>query len=63
MVGTHWGNAAIQPSSTRIVSHHTEQSESGESPQVFGSEEGAGAINTASLIEDIRYFQEAALGY
>ena len=53
----------IQPSSTEIVSHHMEQSESGESPQVLSSEEGAGAINTASLIEDVRYFQDAALGY
>ena len=53
----------IQPSSTGIVSHHTEQSESGESPHVLSSEEGTGAINTASLIEDVRYFQDAALGY
>ena len=53
----------IQPSSTGNVSHRTEQSESGESPQVLGSEEGTSAINTVSLIEDIRYFQDAALGY
>ena len=53
----------IQLSSTGIVNHRTEQSESGESPQVLGSEEGAGAINTTSLIKDVRYFQDAALGY
>ena len=53
-----------QPSSTGFVSHHTEQSaESGESSQVLNSEEGVGAINTVNLIKDVRYYQDAALGY
>ena len=53
-----------QPSSTGFVSHHTEQTaESGESSQVLDSEEGAGAINTANLIEDVKFYQDAALGY
>ena len=53
----------MQPSSTGFVEHHTEQSESGGSLQVLNSEEGVGASNAASLIEDVRYFQNAALGY
>ena len=53
-----------QPSSTRFERRHTKQSaESGESSQVLGSEEGMGAINTANLIEDIKFYQDAALGY
>ena len=53
-----------QPSSTRFGSSHTEQSaESGESSQVLGLEEGTGAINTTDLIEDMRFYQDAALGY
>ena len=43
--------------------HHAEQSESGESPQILNSEQGAGARHTANLLEDIRYFQNTALGY
>ena len=43
--------------------HHTEQSESGESPQILDSEQGAGASHTANLLEDVRYFQNVALGY
>ena len=50
-------------SSTGIVEYHMEQSESGGSPQVLDSEEGEGDINTAGLIEDVKYFQDAALGY
>ena len=53
-----------QPSSTGFVSHHTEQTaESGESLQVLDSEEGVGAINTANLIEDVKFYQDTALGY
>ena len=53
-----------QPSSTGFVSHHTIQStESGKSLQVLNSEEGAGAINTANLIEEVKFYQDAALGY
>ena len=53
-----------QPSSTRFENHHTEQStESGESSQVLSSEEGMGAINTANLIKDMKFYQDAALGY
>ena len=48
---------------TRLVEHHTEQSESGGSLQILNSEEGAGARHTANLMEDVRYFQNAALGY
>ena len=43
--------------------HHAEQSESGESPQILNSEQGAGASHTANLLDDVRYFQNAALGY
>ena len=43
--------------------HHTEQSESGESPQILDSEQGTCASHTANLLEDVRYFQNAALGY
>ena len=53
----------MQLSSTRLVEHHTEQSESGGSSQILDSDEGAGARHTANLMEDIRYFQNAALGY
>ena len=53
-----------QPSSTGFVSHHTIQSaESGESSQVLDSEEGTGAINTANLIKDVKFYQDAELGY
>ena len=53
----------MRPSSTELVQHHTEQSESGESPQVLDSEQGASVSHAANLLEDIRYFQNAALDY
>ena len=43
--------------------HHTEQPESGESPQTPSSEESANASHTANLLEDVRYFHNTALGY
>ena len=54
-----------QPSSTGFVSHHTEQTaESGESSQVLDSEEGAWVtINTANIIEDVKFYQDVTLGY
>ena len=57
----------IPPSSTKI-GHHTDLTtrqvtESGESAQVFNSETGAGAISTADLIEDAKFYQDTAIGY
>ena len=54
---------SIAPSSTEI-GHHTRQiTESGESAQVLDSESGAGAISTADLIEDAKFYQDATIGY
>ena len=46
-----------------LEQHHTEQPESRGSPQTPSSEEGANASHTANLLEDVRYFHNAALGY
>ena len=53
-----------QPSSPER--HHIQQPESGESPQTpqtLGSEEGANASHVANLLEDVKYFHNATLGY
>ena len=42
--------------------HHVE-SESGESPQTPSSEEGVNASHVVNLLEDVKYFHNAALGY
>ena len=52
-----------QPSSHEVGQHHIEQPESGESPQTPSSEESANASHMANLLEDVRYFHNAALGY
>ena len=53
------------PSSTELVNdHRTSQiSESGESLQVLNSEPGMGAISAVDLIEDAKFYQDAAIGY
>ena len=43
--------------------HHTKQPESGESLQTPSSEESTNGSHTANLLEDVRYFHNAALGY
>ena len=54
------------PSSTEL--HHTNSTtrpitESGESAQVLDSESGAGIGSTADLIEDTKFYQDAAIEY
>ena len=56
-------NMNNQPSSSRLESHINQTAESGESLQVLNSESGAGAISTANLIEDAKFYQDAALEY
>ena len=52
----------ISSSSTRLTQPHASQySESGRLQRVLDSEEGA--ISTADLIEDAKFYQDAALGY
>ena len=57
----------IAPSSTEVDSHvslaASQITESGESLQVLDSELGVGAISTADLIEDAKFYQDATLGY
>ena len=53
----------MQPPSPKLNRHHVEQSESGGSPQTPSLEEGANASHMANLLEDIKYFHNAALGY
>ena len=48
---------------TLTQQHASQHSESGGSHQVLSSEIGTGAINTANLIEDTKFYQDAALGY
>ena len=50
--------------STRLTNVHTSQhSESGESLQVLNPDIGIGAISAADLIEDAKFYQDAAIGY
>ena len=53
----------MQPLLHELSQHCTKQLESGESLQTPNSEESANASHTANLLEDIRYFHNAALGY
>ena len=53
----------MQPPSLDLTGHQEEQPESGGSPQTPGSEEGANASHVANLLEDVKYFHNAALGY
>ena len=46
-----------------LTRHQEEQPESGGSPQTPGSEEGTNASHVANLLEDVKYFHNAALGY
>ena len=48
---------------TRLESHMNQTAESGESLQVLDSESGTGAIGTANLIEDAKFYQDTALEY
>ena len=50
----------MQLPSLELNRHHVEQSESGGSPQTPRSEEGANASHVANLLEDIKYFHNAA---
>ena len=52
-----------QSPSLELNQHHVEQPESGESPQTPRSEEGANASHMANLLEDVKYFHNATLGY
>ena len=49
--------------SPNLVSHTNQTAESGESLQVLDSEIGTGAVNTANLIEDAKFYQDTALEY
>ena len=51
------------PSSTKLDSHTNQTAESGESSQVLNSESDVGAISTADLIEDAKFYQDATIGY
>ena len=46
-----------------LMEHHVEQTEPVESPQTPDSAESANAQHTANLLEDIKYFHNAALSY
>ena len=48
---------------SRLESHMNQTAEYGESLQVLDSESGAGAIGTANLIEDAKFYQDTALEY
>ena len=52
-----------QPSSPDLTEHHIEQTGPVESPQTPSSVESANANHTANLLEDIKYFHNAALSY
>ena len=52
-----------QLSSMNLVSHTDQTAESGESLQVLDAEIGAGAVSTANLIEDTKFYQDAVLEY
>ena len=53
----------IPPSSTGLDIHTNQLTESGESSQVLDSESGVGAISTADIIEDTKFYQDTTLGY
>ena len=46
-----------------MTRHQEQQPESEGSPLTLGSEESANANHTANLLEDIKYFHNAALSY
>ena len=52
-----------QPPLSRLESHINLTNESGESLQVLDSKSGVGAIGTANLIEDAKFYQDTALEY
>ena len=52
-----------QPPLSRLESHINQTTESGESLQVLDSESGTGAIGTANLIEDAKFYQDTTLEY
>ena len=52
-----------QPPSLDLTRHQAKQPESGGSPQTPDSEEGANASHVANLLEDVKYFHNATLGY
>ena len=52
-----------QPPSLDLTWHQEKQPESGGSLQTPSSEEGANASHVANLLEDVKYFHNAALGY
>ena len=51
------------PVSADDDSHTEHTAESGESLQVLNSESGMGAISTANLIEDAKFYQDTVIGY
>ena len=53
----------VAPSSSKVDSHTDQTAESGESLQVLNSESSTGAISTANLIEDAKFYQDAAIWY
>ena len=53
----------MQLPSPDLTGHHEEQLESGGSPQTPNSEEGVNASHVANLLEDVKYFHNATLGY
>ena len=52
-----------QPSSLDLTEHHIQQTGPVESPQTPSSVESANTKHTANLLEDIKYFHNAALSY
>ena len=52
-----------QPLLSRLESHVNQTTESGESLQVLDSESRMGAIGTANLIEDAKFYQDTELEY
>ena len=52
--------AQLQPD---LTEHHTKQTGPVESPQTPSSVESANTHHTANLLEDIKYFHNAALSY
>ena len=46
-----------------LTGHQEEQPESGGSPQTPSSEEGTNVSHVANLLEDVKYFHNATLGY
>ena len=53
----------VTPSSTEVDHHTSQTTEFGESLQVLNSDSGTGAISTADLTEDAKFYQDAAIGY